>query len=199
MTTEFYSDTLTDWAIRPWLQLTLRANFVQLLLFHLFVQCSHFVLAIAFARCHISFTQNLEQVFTFAAEWSDTYGIQHWRIFRSSNRKVAWVRFEPTTTEFCSDALTKWAIKPWVQLRLRAIFVQLLLFHLVVQCSHLISAMVFVSRHISCKANLAQVITLAAECINTYGIQHWRIFRNSYRKLVSVGFESTTMNSVQTL
>ena len=48
------------------------------------------------------------------------YGIHHWRIFRSSYRKLAWVGFEPTTTEFRSDALTDWAIRPWVQLALRA-------------------------------------------------------------------------------
>ena len=38
------------------------------------------------------------------------YGIHHWRIFRSSYRKLAWVGFEPTTTQFRSDALTDWAI-----------------------------------------------------------------------------------------
>ena len=94
-----------------------------------------------------------------AAEWTDTYGIHHWRILRSSYRKLAWVGFEPTTTEFRSDALTDWAIRPWVQLALRANFVQLLQFHLFVQCSHFISAIAFVSRHICFKRNLAQVIT----------------------------------------
>ena len=34
MTTEFCLDALTDWAIRPWVQLALRASFVQLLQFH---------------------------------------------------------------------------------------------------------------------------------------------------------------------
>ena len=63
------------------------------------------------------------------------YSIHHWRIFRSSYRKLAWVGFEPTTTEFRSDAVTDWAIRPWVQLALRANFVQLLQFHLFVQCS----------------------------------------------------------------
>ena len=63
------------------------------------------------------------------AEWVDTYGIHHRRILWSSYRKLAWVRFEPTTTEFRSDALTDWAIRPWVQLPLRANFVQLLQFH----------------------------------------------------------------------
>ena len=57
------------------------------------------------------------------------YGIHHWRIFWSSYRKLAWVGFEPTTTEFRSDALTDWVIRPWVKLALRANFVQLLQFH----------------------------------------------------------------------
>ena len=43
------------------------------------------------------------------AEWVDTYGIHHRRIIWSSYRKLAWVGFEPTTTEFHSDALTDWA------------------------------------------------------------------------------------------
>ena len=34
-TTEFRLDALNDWAIRPWVKLALRANFVQLLQFHL--------------------------------------------------------------------------------------------------------------------------------------------------------------------
>ena len=50
------------------------------------------------------------------------YGIHHWRIFRSSFRKLVWVGFEPTTTEFRSDALSDWAIRPSVQLALRANF-----------------------------------------------------------------------------
>ena len=39
------------------------------------------------------------------AEWADTYGIHQWRILLSSYRKLAWVGFEPTTTEFCSGAM----------------------------------------------------------------------------------------------
>ena len=40
---EFRSDPLTDWAIRSWAQLTLRANFVQILQFHcLFGDRFHF-------------------------------------------------------------------------------------------------------------------------------------------------------------
>ena len=62
-------------------------------------------------------------------EWVDTYGIHHWRILWSSYRRLVWLGFEPTTTEFRSDALTEWAIRSWVQLALRANFVQLFQFH----------------------------------------------------------------------
>ena len=60
------------------------------------------------------------------------YNIHHWRIIWSSSsgsRKLAWVGFEPRTTEFRSHLLTDWAITPWVQLALRTNFVQLLQFH----------------------------------------------------------------------
>ena len=63
------------------------------------------------------------------AEWTDTYGIYHWRIIWSCYRKLAWVVCEPRTTEFCSNALTDWAIRPWAQFALRATFVQLREFH----------------------------------------------------------------------
>ena len=56
------------------------------------------------------------------AKWLYIYDIHHWKIFRSSYRKLAWVGFEPKTTEFRSDALTDWAIRPWVQLALRVNF-----------------------------------------------------------------------------
>ena len=61
-----------------------------------------------------------------------TYGIHHchhWRILWSSYRKLAWVGFKPTTTEFRSDTLTDWGIRPWVQLALWSNFVQLLQFY----------------------------------------------------------------------
>ena len=48
------------------------------------------------------------------AEWIDTCGIHHWRILWSSYRKFAWVGFEPTATEFRSDALTDWAIRVYI-------------------------------------------------------------------------------------
>ena len=39
---------------------------------------------------------------------------------------MAWVGFEPMTTDFHSDCLTDWAIMPWVQITLWSNFVQLL-------------------------------------------------------------------------
>ena len=60
---------------------------------------------------------------------NDTYGIYHWRILWSSCKRLAWVRFEPKTNEFHSDSLTDWAIRSWIQLTLRANFVQLLHFY----------------------------------------------------------------------
>ena len=129
MITEFRSDALTDWAIRPWVQLAFRANFVQLLQFHLSVQFSHFISATVFVSRHICFKWKLAQVITLVAERIDTYSIHDWRIFRSSYRKLSWVRFEPATPKFRPDAPTNWAIRPWVYLALRANFVQLLQFH----------------------------------------------------------------------
>ena len=78
----------------------------------------------------MSLKRSLAQAITFVGEWIDTYFIHHWTIFRSSYRKLAWVGFEPTTTEFRSEALTDWAIRSWVQLVLRANFIQLLHFNL---------------------------------------------------------------------
>ena len=64
MTTEFRSDTLTDWAIRPWPQLALRANFVQLLQFYLFVQCSRLISAFALVRRHDIFMYIYKYIYT---------------------------------------------------------------------------------------------------------------------------------------
>ena len=72
---------------------------------------------------------------------------------------MAWVGFETKTTEFGSDALTNWAIRPSIQLSLRASFVQPLQFHLFVQYSRFISVFGLVSGHICFKWGLAQKIT----------------------------------------
>ena len=64
----------------------------------------------SFVLCHISFRLLPSSVATLfelkvswgnhmsVAEWADTYGIHHWMILWSSCSKLAWVRFESTTT-----------------------------------------------------------------------------------------------------
>ena len=128
-TTEFRSDAWTDWAIRSWVRLSLRARFVQLPQFY------HF-LSVRF--CFGCWVRQLPPLFWLkfswgndmsVAEWPDTYGIYYWKIFWRSYRKLAGKRFEPATTDFRSDTLTGRAIRPSVQPILRANIVQLLQFH----------------------------------------------------------------------
>ena len=121
-TTKFCSDALTDWAIKLWVQLAVRANFLQLLQFYVL-----FRVIFRFGYClrqspRLSNGSNIEVI-----TW--VYWNELRMILRSSYRKLAWVEFEPKTIEFHSDALTNWAIRPWVQLAFRAYFVQLLQFH----------------------------------------------------------------------
>ena len=129
-TTKFFWDGLTDWAIKPWVQLALRANFVQLLQFHCL-----FSAMFRFGLCLRQWPRLFELTFHWGnhrsvAEWTDdTCGIHHWQIISCRYRKLTWIRFETTTTEFLSTIPTDWAIRPWVQLALRANFVQLLQFH----------------------------------------------------------------------
>ena len=107
-TTELRSDALTDWAIRPWVQLAPRANFLQLLRFHrLFSVKFHFSYYLRQSPRLFSLNSCWGNHMS-VVEWIDTYGIHHWRILCSSYRKLAWLGFEPTTTEFRSDALTDW-------------------------------------------------------------------------------------------
>ena len=47
-------------------------------------------------------------------EWADTYGVHLWGILWSSYRMLARVVFEPTTTEFRSNAPTDWAFRSWL-------------------------------------------------------------------------------------
>ena len=56
-------------------------------------------------------------------------GIHHWRSLWSNYKKLAWAEFDPTITEYRSDALTDCTIRPWVQLALRSNFLLLLQFH----------------------------------------------------------------------
>ena len=72
------------------------------------------------------------------AEWTDIHGIDHWRIVWSSYRKLALVGFERTTTGFCSDALTDWAIRPWVQYYIIYIYYIYCIFILYILCMNII-------------------------------------------------------------
>ena len=117
--------------------------------------------------------------------------------FWSSYRKLAWMGFEPMTTEFGLDALTDRAIRPWVQLALRANFMQLLQFQLFVQYSHLVLVIVFISQHICFKNSLAPLITLVAEWIDTYDIHNWRIFEVAIENWPEWDFYPRLLNSVQ--
>ena len=103
------------------------------------------------------------------------------------------MRFEITTTEFRSVALTIWTIRPWVQLALRDYFVQLIQFH----------CLFSVKFHFGyCLRQSPRVFWLkiflrwSHECSrmnDAYGIHHWRIIWSSYRKLTWVGFQTTTI------
>ena len=160
----------------------------------LFSSVFPFHFGLCLLSCHTCFKGCLAQVISLVAQWIDTYGICHWIIFRCSYKKLALFGFEPTTTEFRSDALTDWAIKPFVQLVLWANFVQLFQIHLFVQWLGFISVFAFASHHICLKCSLAQVITLVEEWTSTYGVHHWKIFKRTYRNLAWLGFEPMTID-----
>ena len=189
--TEFGSDALIDWAIRQCVHLPLRPKFVQLFqLQRLFSVIFHY------GCC---FPQSL-RLFSSrpawgndmsAGEWAGTYGIHHWWILRSRYRKLDQMGFEPTITEFRSDALTDRAIWPCVQLALTANLEQLLklhrLFNVIFDFGHCLlqsprsfSSRFFWGSHMS-----------IAEWADTYDIEHWRFLWSRFRKLDRVGFEPT--------
>ena len=97
-----------------WVQLALRANFLQLLQFHFSVQCSRFISVVWRVICHICIERGLSQLIRLVAEWIDTYENQHSRIFRNSYRKSVLVGFDPTIIELRSDALSDWAIRSMI-------------------------------------------------------------------------------------
>ena len=106
---------------------------------------------------------------------------------------IEWVGFESTTTEFCSDALTDWAIIPWVQLRTN--LVKLLQLHWLLSVR-------FILCLFSLKFSWGNHMSVAEWM--THGIYYWRIcwskmvfilssgFLIPYRKLAWVGFKPTT-------
>ena len=94
-TTEFHSDALTDWAFRSWVQLAIRANFVQLLQFHRL-----FSVGFHFGYCLRESSRLFSSKFSWVnhmsvAEWIDKQDIHHWRILWSSYIKLAWVGLYP--------------------------------------------------------------------------------------------------------
>ena len=120
----------------------------------LFVQRSRFISVFVFVSRHICYKRSLAQIITLVAEWIDTYGIHHWKIFRSSYRyrKLAWVGYEPTTTEFRSNVLTDLAIRPWVQLCELQVHSDPNLYScsnfIICSVSNFISTFAFISRHV---------------------------------------------------
>ena len=157
-----------------------------------------------FVQCHISFRPFAlvsHDVYlskcsvgnhVSVAQWADTYGIHHWRIFWMSYRKLFWGGFEPTNTKPCLDALSDWAMTPWVQLPLRPNFVQPLQFHNLFSVTfHFGRLPSSVATFIYLKFSGGSRMSVA-EWDDTYGIGHWRVLWSSYRKLLWKGFEPTT-------
>ena len=104
--------------------------------------------------------------------------------------KLAWVRIEPTNTEFYSDV---------VQLALRANFVQLFQFHCLFSVRfHFWYYLCQLPCLLQLKFSWVNHMSVA-EWTDACGIHHWRIIWSSYRKLTWVGFEPTIMNFVQLL
>ena len=80
-TTEFRSNALTDWATRPWVQLARRANFVQLLQFHLFVQ---FISVFVVVNATFALGEAMN-------EWILHFHVTFFMlIFHLSNEKITW-------------------------------------------------------------------------------------------------------------
>ena len=100
-----------------------------------------------------------------------------------------WVGFEPTTTQFHSDALTDWAITPWIQLALRANLVKVLQLH----------RLFSVRFHFGfCLRQSPRLFYLKFSWCNHILIQMvftTKILWSSYRKLAWVGFEPTITES----
>ena len=162
-----------DWAIRPWIQFALRFDFVQSLQFHrLFSVRFHFGYCLR-QFPHLFLLRFCRGNHMSVAEWTDVCGIYHWRTLWRSYRKLDQVGLEPTTTEFHSDSLTNWTIRPWVQFAIEANFVQSLQFHHF-SVSDFNLAIAFVSHHVYLNWNFVEVIPCVAEYTDIYSIHHWK-------------------------
>ena len=137
-----------------------------------------------FAQCHVLFwlfasiTTFIESKFSVrnhmsVAEWADTYAIHQWQILWSRSRTLTWVGFEPTTTEFLSNTLNHWTLRPWVQLAFRANFVQLLQFHLLFSVIFHFGSLPSSVTELS-KFSVGNRMGVA-ESADTYDVHHWQI------------------------
>ena len=97
---------------------------------------------------------------------NNTNDIHHWRLPWSAYRNLARVGFEHTTTEFCPDALTNWAIRPRVKLAHRDNLLQLLQLH------PLFSAKF---RFIYCLRQSPRFLWLTFSCGNGMSLEEWTI------------------------
>ena len=91
-----------------------------------FLGCSvwDIILTIVFVSHHLFQSKFFWGNHMGVAEWTVIYGIHHWRILWINYRNLAWVGFDPRTTEFHSGALTDWGIRSRVQLALTVDFLQ---------------------------------------------------------------------------
>ena len=122
---------------------------------------------------------------SFSVWYIHVYGIHHRRIFEIAIE--SWPEWDLNPWPLNSvQTLTNWAIRPWVQFAVRANFVQLLQFHLSIQCSHFISAIVFGNRHICFNQNLGQAIT----CIYVYIYIYIYIYIGGIRKSQKFAYSS---------
>lgn len=123
-------------------------------------------------------------------EWTDTCGIHHWRTLRSIYRKLVWVGFKSMKTEFQLDALTNWGIRSGHEVSaVRAIFVQLLHFHLLfsVQIALLPSSVA-----IFILTEILHRLSHQGSRMNWYTLFTTEGRRSSYISFAWLGFEHTT-------
>ena len=77
----------------------------------------------------------------------------------------SWPEWDLNPRPLNSDALTDWAIRPWVQLALRATLYSYSNF-IVCSVSHFISAIAFISRHVCQRKHLIYCIYVSSWSLN---------------------------------
>ena len=116
-----------------------------------------------FFQCQVSFRPLSLSVATFVlieifcSRVNDTYCIYYWRMFWCIYRKLAWVGFEPTTTEFRSDNFTELSAHEFNSHSEPTLYSYSNF--IVCSVSNFISAIAFVSHHACFNWNLLEVIT----------------------------------------